>query len=103
MKRMDVGIMHGRRVYTCTRMTRWAALCLSFFSLCTLPCIGLSAAHADVQVKEERHRMDVYHNLFYDKAGLSLHSARLIPEVAQRPRIMDLGCGTGFWAIDMGE
>ncbi|KAG9547240.1 methyltransferase LaeA, partial [Aureobasidium melanogenum] len=53
--------------------------------------------------EEERHRMDVYHNLFYDKAGLSLHSARLIPEVAHRPRIMDLGCGTGFWAIDMGE
>ncbi|THV87360.1 methyltransferase LaeA [Aureobasidium pullulans] len=53
--------------------------------------------------EEERHRMDVYHNLFYDKAGLSLHSARLIPEVTRRPRIMDLGCGTGFWAIDMGE
>jgi hypothetical protein len=96
---MDAGTMHGRKVYTCTRMTR----CAAFSPTSANPRIGLSFIHADAQFKEERHRMDVYHNLFYDKAGLSLHSARLIPEVTHRPRIMDLGCGTGFWAIDMGE
>ncbi|GAB7356101.1 hypothetical protein MBLNU459_g6706t1 [Dothideomycetes sp. NU459] len=51
--------------------------------------------------EEERHRMDLYHNLFYDKAGIALHTARIPPNGA--PRILDVGCGTGFWAIDMAE
>lgn len=47
--------------------------------------------------------MDLYHNLFYDKAKIALHSARLMPNQSNNPRILDVGCGTGFWAIDMAE
>ncbi|KAJ9632033.1 hypothetical protein H2203_000434 [Taxawa tesnikishii (nom. ined.)] len=47
--------------------------------------------------------MDVYHNLFYTVARIDLHSCRLVPEVPDRPRILDVGTGTGFWAIDMAE
>lgn len=47
--------------------------------------------------------MDIYHNLLYDHARIDLHSARLSPEQPGKPRILDVGCGTGFWAIDMAE
>jgi ubiquinone/menaquinone biosynthesis C-methylase UbiE len=44
--------------------------------------------------------MDLYHNLFYAKAGIPLHSARL---KSGGLRILDVGCGTGFWAMEMAE
>ena len=46
--------------------------------------------------------MDIFHKLFLVARHDILHSAPLIPN--QPPmRILDLGTGTGIWAIDMAE
>ncbi|KAI1082012.1 methyltransferase LaeA [Whalleya microplaca] len=54
--------------------------------------------------QEEMNRMDIFHKFFLvarqfdgDFGGLY---RRQLPN---RPRIMDLGCGTGIWAIDMAD
>ena len=47
--------------------------------------------------------MDVFHNLLYRIAGLPLHGPTLRPAIPNRPRIMDVGCGTGHWAVSIGE
>ncbi|KAI0009441.1 methyltransferase LaeA [Xylariaceae sp. FL0662B] len=54
--------------------------------------------------KEEMDRMDIFHKFFlvarqYDGDFGGLYR-RPLPS---RPRILDLGCGTGIWAIDMAE
>lgn len=49
----------------------------------------------------EKDRMDIYHKLFLVARRERLHQAP-IPE-NWAPRILDLGCGTGIWAIDMAE
>lgn len=47
--------------------------------------------------------MDIYHKLFL-VARKGLHSAPVPPNANWGPpRILDLGCGTGIWAIDMAE
>ncbi|ORY54836.1 methyltransferase LaeA [Pseudomassariella vexata] len=55
--------------------------------------------------EEELDRMDIFHKFFlvsrqYDSVA-GLHQRPLPPGV--KPRILDLGCGTGIWAIDMAE
>ena len=50
-------------------------------------------------------RLDIFHKLFlvarqYDASVGGLHQ-RPIPN--PNPRILDLGCGTGIWVIDMAE
>ena len=46
--------------------------------------------------------MDIFHKLFLVARNESLHQAPLIPNY-DGPRILDLGTGTGIWAIDMAE
>lgn len=52
----------------------------------------------------EKDRMDIYHKLFLVARRDQLHSAPVPPDARWGPpRILDLGCGTGIWAIDMAE
>lgn len=48
--------------------------------------------------------MDILHKLFLVARREKLHSAP-VPLNANwgPPRILDLGCGTGIWTIDMAE
>lgn len=50
----------------------------------------------------EKDRMDIYHKLFTVARREQLHQAP-IPQHGEPPRILDIGCGTGIWAIDMAE
>jgi ubiquinone/menaquinone biosynthesis C-methylase UbiE len=47
--------------------------------------------------------MDIYHKIFEVARRESLHSVPLYPNPHDPPRILDVGCGTGIWAIDMAE
>ncbi|OCK90767.1 LaeA-like protein [Cenococcum geophilum 1.58] len=49
----------------------------------------------------EKDRMDIYHKLFLVARREQLHQTP-IPRNWE-PRILDLGCGTGIWAIDMAD
>jgi len=49
----------------------------------------------------EKDRMDIYHKLFLVARREHLHQAPIPQHWA--PRILDIGCGTGIWAIDMAE
>lgn len=49
----------------------------------------------------EKDRMDIYHKLFLVARRDQLHQAPIPPN--WDPRILDLGCGTGIWAIDMAD
>ncbi|KAF2218588.1 S-adenosyl-L-methionine-dependent methyltransferase [Elsinoe ampelina] len=55
--------------------------------------------------EDELERLDVLHGLTYnlDKLALPLHRSPLVPEPGQPVRILDLGCGTGFWAMEMAD
>lgn len=49
--------------------------------------------------------MDIMHKFFtvarkHDALAGGLHEAKIS---SAGPRILDLGCGTGIWAIDMAE
>lgn len=46
--------------------------------------------------------MDIFHKFFQVARKEVLHAAPLTPNY-DGPRILDLGCGTGIWAIDMAE
>ncbi|KAE8451408.1 hypothetical protein EG329_004037 [Mollisiaceae sp. DMI_Dod_QoI] len=48
-------------------------------------------------------RMDIYHKFFSVARRDALHSTPFIKNYDVGPRILDLGCGTGIWAIDMAE
>ena len=49
-------------------------------------------------------RLDIAHNLFMEAFG-TLHNAPLVEPVTEETetRILDIGSGTGIWAIDMAE
>jgi len=48
--------------------------------------------------------MDLYHKILEVARRGALHQAPIAPTPAYDVlRIMDLGCGTGIWAIDMAE
>lgn len=49
----------------------------------------------------EKDRMDIYHKLFAVARRDMLHHAP-VPQHGES-RILDLGTGTGIWAIDMAE
>lgn len=52
--------------------------------------------------ESEKDRMDIFHKFFLVARRDTLHSAPFTPNY-DGPRIMDLGCGTGIWAIDMAD
>jgi hypothetical protein len=68
-------------------------------NLCLL--CGLEANREGVQ--EEKDRMDIYHKIMEVARRGQLHSAPIYVNPHDPPRILDLGCGTGIWAIDMAE
>jgi ubiquinone/menaquinone biosynthesis C-methylase UbiE len=47
--------------------------------------------------------MDIYHKIMEVARRGKLHEAPIPVHSADPPRILDLGCGTGIWAIDMAE
>jgi 2-polyprenyl-3-methyl-5-hydroxy-6-metoxy-1,4-benzoquinol methylase len=51
----------------------------------------------------EKDRMDIYHKLFAVARRDQLHQAPVPVQPHLQPRILDVGCGTGIWAIDMAE
>ena len=53
--------------------------------------------------QQEKDRMDIYHKIFLEARNNELHKAPLTPNDDDGFRIMDLGTGTGIWAIDMAE
>ena len=59
---------------------------------------------------QEQDRLDIFHKLFSvarEKAGVDpLHKVPIKTRSGHsgtRPRILDLGCGTGIWAMDMAN
>ena len=52
--------------------------------------------------QQEKDRMDIFHKLFLVSRKGALHKVPLMPNHGP-PRILDLGTGTGIWAIDMAE
>lgn len=55
-----------------------------------------------MELQQEMDRMDIFHKFFLVARKEVLHTAPLIRNY-DGPRILDLGCGTGIWAIDMAE
>ena len=53
--------------------------------------------------QDEKDRMDIYHKLFEVSRRGALHVTPIIENDGHPARILDLGCGTGIWAIDMAE
>ncbi|KAF2458167.1 methyltransferase LaeA [Lineolata rhizophorae] len=51
----------------------------------------------------EKDRMDIYHKLFLVARREQLHQAPITRVPWDHNRILDLGCGTGIWAIDMAD
>jgi hypothetical protein len=51
--------------------------------------------------QDEKDRMDIYHKFFSVARRDVLHKAPFV--TSDHPSILDLGCGTGIWAIDMAE
>lgn len=51
----------------------------------------------------EKDRMDIYHQFFAVARRGQLHQAPVPTQPNVQPRILDVGCGTGIWAIDMAE
>jgi methylase of polypeptide subunit release factors len=47
--------------------------------------------------------MDIYHKIMEVARRGALHVAPIYVHPQDPPRIMDIGCGTGIWAIDMAE
>jgi ubiquinone/menaquinone biosynthesis C-methylase UbiE len=47
--------------------------------------------------------MDIYHKILEVARHGQLHQAPIYVNPNDPPRILDLGCGTGIWAIDMAE
>lgn len=50
--------------------------------------------------QEELNRLDIFHKVFLLARGNKPFQA---PIRRQSPRIMDLGTGTGIWAINVAE
>ena len=61
-----------------------------------MPC-----GDSDLQLKTELERLDVFNKIFTVARRDVLHSAPI--HNRESPWILDLGCGTGIWGIDMAE
>ena len=51
-------------------------------------------------------RLDIYNHIIYTVArNGNLHKVPLVPsgDIIPQLRILDVGCGTGIWAIEMAE
>lgn len=69
----------------------------------SFPRVGCSCAVLTRSVlQDEKDRMDIFHKLFLVARRDELHTAPFTPNY-DGPRILDLGCGTGIWSIDMAE
>lgn len=53
------------------------------------------------RAKEEKNRLDIFHKFFLVARDNNLFSAPL--DVKQALRVLDLGTGTGIWAIELSE
>lgn len=50
--------------------------------------------------EEEQDRMDLVHHIF----GLALKGELFLAPIPEKPqRVLDLGTGTGIWAMDFAE
>ena len=83
------GFRRGMYMYPCDEVSRPCAA-LPRPTDCVCAC-----------VQQEKDRMDIYHKLFSVARRDQLHQAP-IPQ-RWEPRILDIGCGTGIWGIDMAE
>ena len=55
-------------------------------------------------MQKEQDRLDIYNHMIYTVARKgNLHSAPVSQSEEEPPRILDIGCGTGIWVIEMAE
>ncbi|KAJ9131981.1 Methyltransferase LaeA [Pleurostoma richardsiae] len=52
--------------------------------------------------EDERDRLDIFHKFFLIARKDRLFSAPIVPD-RDGPRILDLGTGTGIWAVDVAD
>ena len=96
---MEDYIMPFDEEFTCILATRYAALRPNRNSTPQFETLTRDAA-----LQDEKDRMDIYHKIFEVARRGVLHQAPVYAGNPQDPpRILDLGCGTGIWAIDMAE
>jgi SAM-dependent methyltransferase len=87
--------------YTCIRVTRCVKRSTGLL-LVNWEMRKFDADNALAGLQDEKDRMDIYHKFFLVARREQLHSTPFTPNY-DGPRILDLGCGTGIWAIDMAE
>jgi 2-polyprenyl-3-methyl-5-hydroxy-6-metoxy-1,4-benzoquinol methylase len=91
--RLYHGYRKGLYMYPCDEVSLRYAAEWAFFAM----------HYADqLRLQQEKDRMDIYHKFFSVARRGVHHSAQFTPNY-DGPRILDLGCGTGIWAIDMAE
>jgi len=56
-----------------------------------------------IHLQEEKNRLDIFHKTFTVARKGQLFSAPLNITPGRRCKILDLGCGTGIWSIDVAE
>lgn len=91
---MDAFTMAFAKASTCFRATRYAG---------SPPPLPRSAGPLVDPLQDEKDKMDIFHKFFLVARRDALHSTPFIPNYDEGPRILDLGTGTGIWAIDMAE
>lgn len=65
-----------------------------------IPSFSVSRLDAGIVPQEEQNRMDCMHALFREARRKKLHEYPLV-SYGEPPRVLDLGCGTGLWCMDM--